>query len=117
MHKDNRKWAIDNLKFLARYVRLLIAHFLLSLCIYCKKYFSYSLIFSYSLLHEAAPIMIRFLAFLFSSHFYPSRTSFTFTCGLDILFPSNQNIHISLFSLFFLGFKPFNLKILLKSIN
>ena len=54
MHKDNKKWGIDNLKFLARYVRLLIAHFLLPLCIYCKKYFSYSLIFSYSLLHEAA---------------------------------------------------------------
>ena len=33
MHKNNKKWAINNLKFLARYV-----------CI-----------FSYSLLHEASP--------------------------------------------------------------
>ena len=42
MHKYNKKWAINNLTYLARNSKLMIAHDLLS----------YSLIFSYSLLHE-----------------------------------------------------------------
>ena len=42
MHKNNKKWAINNLKFLARYV-----------CI-----------FSYSLLHEAAPNLSSHLELL-----------------------------------------------------
>ena len=56
MHKDNKKWAINNLTYLARNSKLSIAHFLLSLCIYLKKKDSYLLIFSYSLLHKVALI-------------------------------------------------------------
>ena len=52
--KDNKKWAINNLTYLARNFKLLKAHFFCPCAFIYKKYFSYSLIFSYSLLHEAA---------------------------------------------------------------
>ena len=41
----------------------------------------------------------------------------SYTCTLDILFLSNHNIHKSSCGLWFLSLRPFNWKILVKSIN
>ena len=51
---DNKKWATNNLTYIARNFRLLIAHFFCPCAFIYKKCFSYSLIFSYSLFHEPA---------------------------------------------------------------